>query len=114
MTHNKITCIFGYHDYSRKRTMDKDGRLMHLCKHCKRSGYEKWHTFVEGSKVYDYDEKGNLTHKRWSDGWEVWYKYDKEGNLIHVMYPDGSERWKGNDGHWVKEKPKNWKYEKAL
>jgi len=63
--YNKLTCLFGHHDYSKEITIDKHGNRVHFCKHCKRSGYIKW---------------DNST--------KAWISYDKEGNIIH-------ERWEG-------------------
>lgn len=76
--YNKLTCLFGHHDYSRKLTKDKDGHYMHLCKICKRSG-----------------------HYKYSDGDEVWCSYDEKGEMIYVKWGGGLERWKNSDGDWV-------------
>jgi len=86
--YNKLTCLFGHHDHSKRLTKDKDGNPIYLCKICKRSGYRKC-----------------------NDGTEVWDDYDEKGNLIHERWNDGSGFWKANNGGWVKTKPKNWKYE---
>jgi len=129
-TYNTLTCLFGYHDYSKELTKDKDERGMCLCKHCKRSGYykgagfEMWCDYDErgncthikdsdGYEIwYDYDEKGNMTHEKWSNGHEFWY--DRKGNPIHEKWSDESGTWKNNRGNWVDKKPKNWKYEKCI
>ena len=36
---------------------------------------------MEDNKVIrrEYDEKGNVTHKKYSDGYEKWYEYDEKG-----------------------------------
>lgn len=31
---------------------------------------------------YEYDENGNITHLKHSNGYEKWQKYDEKGNLI--------------------------------
>ena len=60
--HNKLTCLFGYHQYSKKPTKDKDGYDVYLCKICKRSGRIRLTGF---DILVDYDEKGNRTHQAW-------------------------------------------------
>ena len=32
---------------------------------------------------YEYDENGNRTYFKNSNGFETWCKYNKDGNLIH-------------------------------
>jgi YD repeat-containing protein len=43
--------------------------------------------------IREYDEEGNETHTRYSDGYEVWKEYDEEGNITHTRYSDGREVW---------------------
>ena len=78
--------------------------------------YEDW---------IEYDNKGNITHKKHSSGYEEWYKYNSNGNksyeknsageeicyeydqngkLIHEKHPNDYEKWyeydsKGNIIH---------------
>ena len=107
--YNKLTCLFGHHDYSDKLTKDRHGSATHLCKICKRSGYYK---YLSGSDVWgDYDKEGNCRHQKWTGGHERWFDYDDEGNLIHEKGNDGREYWWDNYGHWVTKKPKNWVYD---
>ena len=94
--YNTLTCLFGHHDYSRKRTVDKYDRFIHLCKICKRSGYWKWDNGDE--TWYDYDEKGNMIHRKLLGDCEIWYDYDKKGNCIHAKTNDGAEYWYGENG----------------
>lgn len=69
--HNRLTCLFGHHDYSDTYIKDKDGDSIYLCKICKRSGYWKYN---ENDKVWcDYDDDGNCVHAKWSDGDEFWW-----------------------------------------
>jgi len=129
--YNELTCLFGHHDYSEKKTKDKYGDDVHLCKICKRSGYYKR---SDRDEIWcDYDKKWNRIHEKHSDGFEAWADYDEKGNIIHVKcadgrecyldeeenmvyrkYPDGSEEWLDNGENWVDKKPKNWKYEKCI
>ena len=112
MTHNKLTCLFGHHDYRKKLTKDNRGVRIHLCKICKRSGYTQWST---GSRVYyDFDGEGNLVYEKCGNGTEYWYSYDNKGNLVYLKWSGGGERWKIGNSLWVTEKPKNWKYEKCI
>ena len=115
-TYNKLTCLFGHHDYSEESIIDTTGHPVCLCKVCKRSGHFK--CFGGEEAWHDYDEKGNLVHSKWNSGNEYWYDYiyseDGKGNLVHTKWSDGYESWKGNDGYWLKKKPKNWKYEKCI
>ena len=51
--------------------------------------------------IREYDEKGNITHTRHSDGREEWWEYDEEGRLTHTRHSDGREEWyddKNNGG----------------
>ena len=108
--YNKLTCLFGYHQYGKEPTKDKRGFAVRLCAVCGRSGYRKWDNGTE--EWYGYDAEGNLTHKKWDDGYEAWLDYDKEGSIIHAKYSNGEERWTTNDRKgWVTKKPKNWIYE---
>ena len=75
--HNKVTCLFGYHDYSKKLTEDKHGRLVHLCKHCKRAAYR--------------DTEG---------GFRRWYKYEKDGTCVYIRFNNGDELFLDDDGFW--------------
>ena len=47
--------------------------------------------------IREYDEKGRLTHTRYSDGREVWWEYDEKGNITHYKDSDGYEVWKEYD-----------------
>lgn len=90
MAHNKLTCLFGFHDYSKELTKDKQGNPIHLCKICKRSGYLKYYS--DGFTFWrSYDEDGNLLHTKYSDGFETSYEYDAGGNCIHEKWSDGQE-----------------------
>ena len=110
--YNKLTCLFGHHQYGKKLTRDKDGHLTHLCKICERSGYYK---YSDGEEVWsDYNNEGNCIHDKWSSEIERWLRYDKNGVHVHTKCDDGVEYWKNNSRHWVMKKPKNWKYEKDL
>ena len=111
-TYNKLTCLFGHHDYSDREVKDKGGDLIYLCKICKRSGYGK---YAGGLEVWsDYDERGNCIHEKDNDGYEEWRAYNSRGTCLHIKYSDGDEFWKNNYGHWARKKPKNWKYEKQI
>ena len=92
MKYNKLTCLFGFHDYSKKPTTNnKCGYTVYLCKVCKKRGYWKW-----------------------DNGDETWYTFDEKGDLVHEKWSDGCEYWKANSGHWMDRKPINWKYEKQI
>lgn len=97
-THNKVTCLFGYHQYSKELTIDKHGNLIRLCKICNRSGYRKWHD--EHQVWFVPSEKGNLAYRRWSGGEEAWYDYDEDGNLTHIKWNDGYEVYQDDNGSW--------------
>ena len=45
------------------------------------------------NNLYEYDEKGNEIHFKYSDGYEVWREYDENNNIIHRKYGDGDELW---------------------
>lgn len=74
-THNKLTCLFGYHVYSGELTNDNHGNLIYLCKICKRRGYKDCY-----------------------NGRKVWFDYDKEGVLICETWDSGVQFWFGNHG----------------
>ena len=47
---------------------------------------------MEDNKVIiEYDEKGNETHYKNSNGYEKWYYYDEKGNMIHYKKCSGRE-----------------------
>jgi len=107
---NEIKCLFGYHKYT---IPWKENRDILICEVCKRVGYYEYPDGYEvGFEIwYDFNEKGNMIHRKWSDGDEVWY--NEKGNMIHRKYTGGYEEW--FDGKkWVEEKPKDWKYEECL
>ena len=41
----------------------------------------------------EYNKQGKLIHRKYSDGFEVWYEYNKKGNKIHTKFSDGYESW---------------------
>lgn len=86
--YNKLTCLFGHHDYSDKLTEDKDGRPIRLCKICKKVGTWTWFDNTTGR-----------------------IDYNTQGIAYHIKYHDGYELWRDNHGRWVDKKPKNWIYE---
>jgi len=47
----------------------------------------------EKLEVKKYDEKGNLTYYKDSDGFEQRWKYDEKGNSTYYKDSDGFERW---------------------
>ena len=52
---------------------------------------------MEDDKIREYDEKGNVTHIKYSDGYEEWREYDEKGRLTHTRYSDGREEWWEDD-----------------
>ena len=46
---------------------------------------EKKERKIQEEEWYDYDENGNKTHRKDSNGYEEWYEYDKNNNLIHKI-----------------------------
>ena len=103
MINNTLTCLFGFHNYSKKLITDKSGYIIYLCTICKRRGYFK---SSSGYTIWiDYDDKGNETHFKDVRGYEYWYEYDDKGNNIYRKDNDGDEYWydyddKGNEIHW--------------
>ena len=85
--YNKLTCLFGFHNYSKKFIRDKGQHLARVCKVCKRSGYYKFAFGLEG--WFDYYEEGNVIRRKYSDGDECWYEYDENGNEIHKRWIHG-------------------------
>ena len=71
----KIKCLFGHHNYT---IPHKQYLHILLCRHCKRFGYRKSSNGIETG--YEFDEKGNMIHRKSSDDYETWY--DKKGKLI--------------------------------
>jgi len=57
-------------------------------------GFEEW---------YEYDEKGNIIHYKNSYGSEEWYEYDEKGNRIYGKYSDGYEEWYDEEGNVIKQ-----------
>jgi len=102
---NKVKCLFGYHNYT---VPNKDHPDILICGVCKRFGYRKWSSGLE--VWYGYDERGNEIYCKYPSGLEIWYEYDEKENMIHCKYSSGFEEW-WDGSKWVKEKPKNWKYE---
>lgn len=49
--------------------------------------------------MMEYDDRGNLIHRKNSDGYEQWYEYDDKGNIIH--FKDRHEDGYGNEW-WYK------------
>lgn len=99
--YNKLTCLFGHHDYDNKVTIDKDVTRIHLCKHCKRSARLAW----SGEKIwYDYDEEGNRIHVKRNGGHETWFDYDEEGNCIYQKWRDEYEVWFDKNGYITRER----------
>ena len=110
---NNLTCLFGFHSYSKKLTKDKEGDRIYLCTICKRNGLYR---DSDCGRQGEYDKKGNLIYTKNNDGDEQWLEYDKKGNMIHYKCSDGYEEWyeynsKGklthyedSDGHeeWIK------------
>ena len=41
--------------------------------------------------IREYDENGNETHYKNSDGYEKWYDYDEKGNVAHCKNSDGDD-----------------------
>ena len=41
----------------------------------------------------EYDERGNIIHRKNSDGFEEWREYDERGNIIHRRNSDGYDGW---------------------
>ena len=78
MINNNLTCLFGFHNYSKKLTKDRDGFKIYLCTICKRNGYFK----------YD-------------NGYALWTVYDNKGNNIHWKDNKGKEAYKDDKGHWI-------------
>ena len=39
------------------------------------------------------DSKGNLVHKKCSEGFEYWREYNERNNLIHYKNSEGFEYW---------------------
>ena len=54
---------------------------------------EKLFKWLKYSYLTEYDINGNMIHKKWSDGDELWYEYDSNGNKIHEKWSDGDEWW---------------------
>ena len=50
------------------------------------------------TEIKEYDEKGNVTHLRDSDGFEAWWEYDEKGNEIHYRNSTGRECWYNEKG----------------
>ena len=49
---------------------------------------------MEDNKVIrEYDEKGNVTHIKYSDGYEEWKEYDEKGNETHYKNSNGYDYW---------------------
>jgi len=116
---NKVKCLFGYHNYT---VPDKNNPEILICDVCKRfgyrnyfGGYEVWYEYDEkGNMIHlkyssgyeeRYDDKGNEIHCKDSSGYEIWQEYDEKGNMIHCKNSDGLEIWyeydeKGNMIHW--------------
>ena len=38
---------------------------------------------MEDDKIREYDEKGNVTHIKYSDGYEEWKEQDEKGNVTY-------------------------------
>lgn len=101
--YNKLTCLFGHHDYSEELTEDKDGCRGYFCKVCKRNSYYAW---GGGSTRWnDYDKDGNLAHIKWSDGLEVWYTWSRQ--ISHIRYTAGREEWYDEKGNVTRRKGEN-------
>jgi len=68
-TSNKLKCLFGYHNYT---IPDKNNPEILICGVCKRFGYYKYSS--EYGVWYEYDEKGNIIHLKYSSGLEMRYE----------------------------------------
>lgn len=55
-------------------------------------GYESW---------YEYDENNNEIHYKNTNGYEVWYEYDENNNIIHTKNSFGSEAWYDSRGNRI-------------
>ena len=111
MQNNLLTCLFGFHNYSKKLTRDKYDYKIYLCTICKRYGY---YAHNDGYAYYhEYDNKGNFIHYNDNRGHGNWYTYDEKGNLIYCKTSTGYEQWLYNR-EWVRVKPENWEYEKYV
>ena len=67
-------------------------------------GGKKVGKWLRLSCVENYDERGNVIHKKDSDGDECWFEYDERGNKIHSKRSSGDEWWferdeRGNEIH---------------
>ena len=49
------------------------------------------------TEIKEYDEKGNLIHRRDSTGFEWWHEYDENNNVIHSRNSNGYEEWREYD-----------------
>ena len=61
------------------------------CPHCG-APVLKYIKLPDGSE-FGFDENGNNTHKKYSDGTEIWYERDENGKVTHERKSDGSEIW---------------------
>ena len=94
-----LECLFGYHTYSEKLTVDKHGIPGHLCQVCRRS---KHYTNLLGDTVYRrYDGEGNCIYVGFSDGEE--HFFDKEGKCIRIRYSNGTECYFDDDENRIYE-----------
>ena len=48
---------------------------------------------MEDDKIREYDEKGNVTHIKYFDGYEEWKEYDEKGNETHYKNSNGYNYW---------------------
>jgi hypothetical protein len=53
-------------------------------------------SIVVDGDLKEYDKKGNLIHRKCSNGYEEWNEFDKKNNVIYSKNSDGYE-WTKND-----------------
>ncbi len=83
----EVKCLFGYHEYTIPYTCRDHAPTILLCDHCMRFGYCKYSNGTE--MWYEYNEKGNVIHRKHSNGSEAWY--DENGDMIYYKYSNGYE-----------------------
>lgn len=80
------------------REYDSAGRLLRVATPHEETKYSYRYGRVSGMRgsnglEEDYDDSGNLVHRKHPSGKEEWFSYNRKGKCVHYRDSDGVEWW---------------------
>ena len=70
-----------------------------------------YHKDHNGREIW-WNEKGDIIHRKYSDGFEEWREYDERGDITHYKNSDGREEWYDGEGNIIDDIKNN--YDKSF